>query len=191
MTEDYEFTALCVLQGQRVHYVPKAIIYDEQPLFFKETVKQRKRWCTGSTQSARLLLGRLLQKGAEQHSWVALDIALIYLMPLVLVPSFLVGAFGVMWLCYKVAILGMVQVLLFLFFTVAGFAFFALLGFTLLAAVLMKWTCGKVLPRCAAGLLFFPLYVLSWVPITIYSLFKEQTVWEPIAHTRGINMGQM
>ena len=32
MTEDYEFSAQCAMLGERVHFVPEALIYDEQPL---------------------------------------------------------------------------------------------------------------------------------------------------------------
>ncbi len=190
MTEDYEFTALCVLQGQRVHYVPKAIIYDEQPLAFKETVKQRKRWCTGGAQSARLLLGLLLRKGVRNRSPIALDLALIYLMPVLLVPTLFVSLYFGVWLAYQVIVFGTAQTLLALFFTATGIALLSLITLTILATVLMKWTCGKVLPHTFIGLLFFPFYVASWVPITVYSLFIKQTTWEPIAHTRGLNANQ-
>ncbi len=191
MTEDYEFTALCVLQGQRVNYVPKAIIYDEQPLLFKETIKQRKRWCSGGAQSARLLLGRLLREGVRQRSPMALDLASIYLMPVLLLPSLCVGICSGLWITYQVAMYGTAQALLVLSVTATGAAAIALCALAVLAAVLMKWTCGKVLPHTVLGLLFFPLYVASWIPISIYSLFKKQTTWEPIAHTRGLNMSQM
>ncbi|MFQ9679986.1 MAG: glycosyltransferase [Ruthenibacterium lactatiformans] len=32
MTEDYEFSAQCAMLGERVRFVPEALIYDEQPL---------------------------------------------------------------------------------------------------------------------------------------------------------------
>ena len=50
MTEDYEFSAQCAMLGERVHFVPEALIYDEQPLTFRQSWKQRRRWTTGSLQ---------------------------------------------------------------------------------------------------------------------------------------------
>ncbi len=191
MTEDYEFTALCVLHGQRVHYVPSAVIYDEQPLLFTETVKQRKRWCTGGAQSARLLLGRLLHSGLQNRSAVILDVALVYLMPILLLPSLFIGSLCSGWLVYFLLHFGTAQALFSLFFTATGIGMLALMALSLLATCLMKQTCGRVLPHTSTGLLFFPLYVISWVPITVYSLFKRQTVWEPIAHTRSLDMNQL
>lgn len=41
MTEDYEFSAQCAMLGERVHFVPEALIYDEQPLTFRQSWKQR------------------------------------------------------------------------------------------------------------------------------------------------------
>ena len=44
ISEDLELTAQCVLAGEKVWWVPKAVTYDEQPLTYEESVKQRRRW---------------------------------------------------------------------------------------------------------------------------------------------------
>ncbi len=47
LTEDIEFTTKCILQDVRVEWVPEAITYDEQPLTFAQSWRQRCRWSTG------------------------------------------------------------------------------------------------------------------------------------------------
>ncbi len=190
ITEDYEFTACSVLAGQRVHYVPAAVIYDEQPLHFWETVKQRRRWCTGGVQGAKLYCGRLAKQGLKSRSPVTLDLALTFLMPWLQIPALLCGAATAGWLIYQVVAAGALYVL-WMALTAIAFAFVAWVGVALLAALLMKLARGRLLPRTLAGVCFFPLYVLSWIPIAVYSLFFKKKSWEPIAHTRALGMGQI
>ena len=41
-------TAQCVLADVQVAWVPLAVTYDEQPLTYRESVKQRRRWSSGT-----------------------------------------------------------------------------------------------------------------------------------------------
>ncbi len=190
ITEDYEFTACSVLAGQRVHYVPSAVIYDEQPLHFWETVKQRRRWCTGGVQGAKLYFGRLAKQGLKSRSPVTLDLALTFLMPWLQVPALLCGAATVVLLVLQAVAAGALYVVWMVLSTLV-MAFVAWVGVALLAALVMKLARGRMLPRTLAGVCFFPLYVLSWIPIAVYSQFFKKTSWEPIAHTRALGMGHM
>ena len=47
LTEDVEFTGQCALRGERIAFVEDAITYDEYPILFKASWKQRKRWSAG------------------------------------------------------------------------------------------------------------------------------------------------
>ena len=47
LTEDIEFSVNCALQGKVIGYCDKAIIYDEQPITFKQSWDQRLRWSKG------------------------------------------------------------------------------------------------------------------------------------------------
>ena len=50
LIEDIEFTIDCVLRGERVALSYDAIVYDEQPTSFRQSLRQRKRWCKGYIQ---------------------------------------------------------------------------------------------------------------------------------------------
>ena len=47
LSEDLEMTVQCALAGEKVVWVPRAITYDEQPLDYAVSVKQRRRWTSG------------------------------------------------------------------------------------------------------------------------------------------------
>ena len=190
MTEDYEFTAQCLLAGQRVQYVPQAVIYDEQPLRFGTTWRQRRRWSTGGVQAAARYLRPLATQGLRRRSCALLDLCLTFLMPYLQLPSMLLGAVSLGYTAVRLmgdGLLGSAAVLGALLLCGLG----ALCALSLLAALFMKLSCGRLLPGTLSGLVFFPLYALSWTPITVLSLFRRQKTWDPIAHTRAVGMGQM
>ena len=47
LTEDIEFSANSILEGTRISYTPTAILYDEQPITFRDSWNQRFRWAKG------------------------------------------------------------------------------------------------------------------------------------------------
>lgn len=53
ITEDIELSLICVLNDKKVVYADEAITYDEQPLEFKTSWKQRARWSFGIMQCAK------------------------------------------------------------------------------------------------------------------------------------------
>ena len=50
LTEDVEFTGQCALKGEKIAFVEDAITYDEYPIDFGASWKQRKRWSAGIIQ---------------------------------------------------------------------------------------------------------------------------------------------
>ena len=71
LTEDIEFSANSILEGMRISYTPTAILYDEQPITFRDSWNQRFRWAKGFYQvfwhyGARLAKGIAVNpKGAR------------------------------------------------------------------------------------------------------------------------------
>lgn len=67
LTEDIQFTAACLLAGERIGYCPQAVFYDEQPVDFGQSWRQRLRWARGYVQVLRHyglgLLRGLFRKG--------------------------------------------------------------------------------------------------------------------------------
>ncbi len=47
LTEDIEFSTASIVRGRRISYTPTAMLYDEQPLTFRDSWNQRFRWAKG------------------------------------------------------------------------------------------------------------------------------------------------
>ena len=47
LTEDIEFSVNCALKGQKIGYCDTAVLYDEQPITFRDSWNQRFRWAKG------------------------------------------------------------------------------------------------------------------------------------------------
>lgn len=188
MTEDYEFSAQCVLAGERVCFVPGAVIYDEQPLTFLQSWKQRRRWTTGSLQGLELYGGRLFAHAVSEHDMVSADMYLTFLSPLLQVVSALTAVLGtalMLWMGrldpINLAVIVAVA---------AGSVLASALGCAAaaLAAVLMKKT---PLPGMAKSILSFWVFMGSWMLITFVSVFKWQESWDPIAHTDAVGISDL
>ena len=50
LTEDAEFSAANILEGERIAYCADAVLYDEQPVTFRQSWRQRLRWAKGYLQ---------------------------------------------------------------------------------------------------------------------------------------------
>lgn len=191
ITEDYEFSAQCVLAGEKVHYVADAIAYDELPLTFAQSWKQRRRWVTGFVQSMRLYMDRLFACARQRRSAVVLDVALAYVAPVVQLASLLCGLVSMMLSAYGIFEMHLIpatQAVLLLLATVAAlFVVCVLFG-----ALVMRISHPKIhmLP-IVKGLALFAVFLVSWLPITLISLFKGQTKWEAIHHTRAIGLSSL
>lgn len=60
LSEDTEFSVTQLLSGEKIGYCPDAIFYDEQPVSFAQSWRQRLRWAKGYLQVWRRYGGRLL-----------------------------------------------------------------------------------------------------------------------------------
>lgn len=184
ISEDLEITAQCVLAGEKIHWVPKAVTYDEQPLDYAQSVKQRRRWTSGTLQVAEGYLGRVEDAvGVDGKYLVPADLGATLLIPAyqaAALCSLLASAFSACLDCRTVpqalaVFLG--AVLLNLSVTALG---------STLAAALVLTVEGKWDRRIVKGLLTYWLFLLSWIPITLSCYWKKTTEWEEIRHTRNV-----
>ena len=187
MTEDIEFTAQCILENEKVAWVPEARIYDEQPLTFEQSWKQRKRWSTGMIQGCGRYCAPLLKRAVKDRSALSFDQFVFFLAPVMQV------------LCFVSMILSAVtaifyqQVKLFpdawfyiqLFSPVASFLGTAFMAYV---TVLIEKKYSKKMWK---GILYYWVFVMSWIPINLLCLFKKSTVWHEIKHTRSVRLADL
>lgn len=174
ITEDTEFCILCALNGYKVEYLKDAITYDEQALDFKTSVKQRKRWSYGTLQCLKKYGNELLKKGNAQ----SLDLFIFLstsIFQLIAVVSQLVNSTP-----YSLMYNGILSTII-------------SLVVSYLTSIFIAVTVVVVNKKKAnfKGIIFFPIFILTWIPINITVLFKKECKWEQITHDRVINIDEV
>ncbi|MFV0414579.1 MAG: glycosyltransferase family 2 protein [Oscillospiraceae bacterium] len=190
LTEDYEFSAQCVLHGEKIHYVADAIVYDELPLTFGQSWKQRRRWSTGFVQGMEIYMHHLFRYAVQKSSPVAFDLALAYIAPLIQLISLVLGVASFLLSAYGVLELNLMPVTQAALWLLAG-ALLLFLGCTIFAAVIMRLHHKQKPATMAKGVVLFAVFLISFVPIGLLSLFNKKIKWEEIKHTRSANLKEM
>lgn len=188
MTEDIEFTAQNVLRGNQVTWVPRAIIYDEQPLTFAQSWKQRKRWSTGQIQGFQRYGMPLLRRLFQKQDIRCLDQFIFFLAPAMqavylasLVTGFLLD---LLMLNYHFFPRTDLYYQMFVSFNVSYLLSIAMCIFTLLLE-------RKANRKITKSVLYYWIFIASWIPINILCMFKKTTVWHEIKHTRSVRLSEL
>lgn len=174
LTEDMELMAYCAEHRVKIGYVSDAVTYDEQPTTFVTSWKQRKRWVVGNYQCLVWHFKSLIYSIVVHQNREALDALLVYLSPVcqfLSIFSVILGFFVVPLIPYLLS-LGIGAILLYL----------GAIGICFLAVSYE----GKKPKRFMGGLLTFPIFVLTWLPLNIIYLFKKDQNWEHIKHHRNL-----
>lgn len=167
LTEDLEFAAQCAEIGVQVHYVPEALTYDEEPLSFKVSLRQRLRWSAGVQSVANRYFGRLIWKKPSWLRWdLAAHVIMIYVQLLALIP---VG--------YSLFSMPPMQILQTLSISLVSFW----LG-TMVMGTFLSVTAKRDLRKMWSTILLYPLFILSWYPLHICGLLFKPKTWKPIKH---------
>ncbi len=180
LTEDIEFTADSIIKNEIIGYCGDAILYDEQPTKFSQSYLQRLRWAKGFYQVLSNY-GSKLFKGILKGSFSCYDM-LMMLMPAMLLTLISTAmnliAIPIGIITESTELFSLIRSLL---QTLSGFY---LMFFTLGAiTTITEWkqihsSTGKKI----VYLFTFPLFMLTYVPISIIALFRK-VKWEPIQHS--------
>ena len=186
LTEDIQFSTVCATKGWRIGYCDDAILYDEQPVTFSQSWRQRMRWAKGFYQvnahcGMPLLRGCL--RGPIRFSCydmlmtvapcTLLTIAAVFInlfccVTMLSLPSFL-ARFMLRYVARS--LLDMLT-----------WSYGVMFAYGLLT-VLAEWRRIPVSPlKKVMYLPFFPLFMFSYIPITLTALLVH-VEWKPIRHT--------
>ncbi|NCB31510.1 MAG: glycosyltransferase [Clostridia bacterium] len=180
ITEDVEFSTDCILAGERIAYSPNAVFYDEQPVRFSQSWRQRLRWCKGYLQVLRHYGLRLARGMVAPHGFACFDIIMSIL------PALSIGLIGCtlnlgygLWAALWEG--GSLQVLLGSFLGGIGHMY-ATLYFIGLTVTVAEWKRVACSPFKKLLYTFtFPLFTFTYLPISIAALFQP-VEWKPIYH---------
>ena len=172
IAEDAEFAAQCAGAGYRVSWVPEAVNYDEEPTDFLLSLRQRKRWCSGIMQVAKQKMVPLWRESCPRPM-------LRWDSTMFLTAPFAQAVSGILLLSSLLAA-ALTGDLLSLQVALAGCGLYWAGGMAL--AVFLCLAGGYGLRGMTGTVLFFPVFMASWVPLQMASLFKDTKTWRPIAH---------
>ena len=179
LTEDLEFTMDSVLHGDRIGYCGTAILYDEQPVTFAQSWRQRLRWSKGFLQVFRYYGPALIKRAVRERDFSAVDFTLLVCPFTVLsVARLLLGclfaAFGfVTWTSQLSSLVSWVTGGM-----LGALGMMAIAALTILAE---RDHIGASNKELLAYVLDFPIYMLSYVPISFQAVFAKSE-WKPIEH---------
>lgn len=185
MTEDIEFSAICALNNIQISFVRDAITYDEQPLDFKSSWKQRKRWSVGTLQCLKLYCLKLLKTGIKEKIPQCIDMAFFYVAPLFQLASFLLLIMLAIYIRFDDTYILRIMydnqyISIILGYVVSIFI-------ALLVILILK----KGLKKYVKGIFTLSIFMLTWIPINIICLFKKDFKWEKIEHTRNVDTSEL
>ena len=187
LTEDLEFTSRVISDGYRIGFCRKAELYDEQPVEFRISWRQRLRWSRGYLQMLGkygLGLFKNLFRTELPNRFASFDI-LMNIVPAIVMGGLglIINAVNMIWLLLNEAPADEL-VLPLLKAVVGGYALFFIMG---LITTISEWkhihtsTGKKIL-----YMFTFPLFMFTFMPISIESIFVR-VQWKPIRHTRAMN----
>ena len=188
LTEDIEFTAATVITGEKIGYAGRAMLYDEQPITFKQSWNQRMRWAKGFYQvlgkHGTGLIKRIFSFG--KGSFSAFDMLMNIMPALLIMLSCLI--FNIAMLIYNlVAVDGTMQSTM---LSACGMAvayslgyYYCMLFFLGAVTTFTEWAKIPASTWMKLRTMFtFPLFMLTYVPIAVAAIFKK-VEWTPIEHT--------
>ncbi|WP_442601671.1 glycosyltransferase family 2 protein [Paenibacillus sp. KN14-4R] len=185
LVEDLEFTMRCVQRNIYPTFNYDAKVYDEKPLTFKASCKQRLRWMQGHFSVARRYFFPLLWQGIKERSWTKIDTALYA----VNVYNLFLGSIVTVALWIDIAIPGPN-------FFPSIFLSIPLLFNSLMFLTYAQFPVALLLEKAPSKmwkhLILYPVFLLSWWPVTFYAFFTQNNKqWSHTEHTRVIRLEEM
>lgn len=189
LTEDIEFSTDLIVHGQKIAYAPNAIVFDEQPITFEASWRQRMRWSRGFYQVLINYGGKLLKTIGSSKSFSAFDMFMTIAPGMLLTLASIVINSICMVIGFVDPNLTMVvtqttcEALL---FTLVNF-YAILFGFAVLT-VATEWK--QIHARTIDKIKYipmFPIYMLTYAPIAVIAMFKK-VEWTPIKHTVAVSV---
>lgn len=185
LTEDIEFSLKRIIKGKKLGWATDAICYDEQPVGFKQSWSQRSRWTVGHIQCIKRYTKELAIATKENKTIMNFD-GLLYILGSI--PMFIISIILVLTNFLMYAGKGItgaelsVNILMYILPT-----FFLPIG----TGLLVMWLDKRPIRPMLKGLLYYPLFIASWLLINFKCMFIRTVKWEKIEHVRDIKIADV
>ena len=185
LTEDIEFSLKRIIAGKKLGWATDAIVYDEQPVGFKQSWSQRSRWTVGHIQCLKEYTKPLAVAVKDNKTVMNFD-GLLYML----------GSIPMFVLTIVLLILNVV-----IYLTngmTAGELLWNAVRYIIPTFLLPIFTGimimiidKKPIKPMIKGLALYPLFLGSWLLINLKCLFKRDTSWEKIEHNVSKSINDM
>lgn len=179
LTEDIEFSVDQICKGRTVGMCEDAELYDEQPVKFRQSWRQRLRWAKGFLQVIRHYSGRLI-KGIFKGNFSCFDMTM-NIMPALIIETVLV--------LFNLAVIIAGLIMREDLGVAVSSLLWTLLNHTLVLmavgaiAIATEWKHVRTTPfKKIWSVVVFPLFMFTYIPIMFASFFSK-VEWKPIEHT--------
>ena len=182
LTEDIEFSLKRIIKGRKLGWATDAIVYDEQPVGFKQSWSQRSRWTIGHIQCLQEYTKPLAGAVKKNKTLMNFD-GLLYMMGsipmfimtiVLLLINFVMFIFGGM--TPMDLLINCLRYILPTFFL------------PIFVGIVIMIIERKPIRPMLKGLALYPLFLGSWLLINFKCLFVRDTKWEKIDHVRDIKI---
>jgi cellulose synthase/poly-beta-1,6-N-acetylglucosamine synthase-like glycosyltransferase len=189
LTEDIQCSAQYAISGRKIGYCGQAELYDEQPVTFRQSWRQRERWAKGFYQVLGRYGGGLFKNSFFKFAcW---DI-ITTIFPALFLTLAMIFSFGI--LSIVCVFLGDTWTALYAAqCIVSGFLFLYVLTFLIgLFTTVTEWNKIKMSTFKKFFYLFtFPLFMVTYLPIAIVALFRKRIEWKPIVHEAKVSIEEL
>ena len=187
LTEDIQFSVDCAIQGKKIGYCDKAVVYDEQPTTFRQSWDQRLRWSKGFYQVDREytlpLLKGCFRRGRLGTSCYDMFVTVAPGMLLTLLMILFNGVILAACLTQPAYLATRIIHETVGFMGSAVWNFYVGLLFYGLITVLSEWRHIDAAPVQKLGyVLTFPIFMFTYIPISLSALVRKVD-WTPIYHS--------
>lgn len=182
ITEDIEMSLLSIARGYKIGWAKDAIVYDEQPLGFKQSWTQRLRWSVGHIQCFKEYFSELAKQKDVTPTMIDAGIY-IFGMPMLLLSiiNFILTVIIYAMIPYKFLMLNEVLKIISVL----------TLCVMLLLSVLTLIHDKKSLKKIWKGIITAPLFFFSWTLINLMAFTKKKIEWKPIEHVKSVNINEI
>lgn len=179
ITEDIEMSLISIAKGYKIGWAKDAIVYDEQPLGFKQSWTQRLRWSVGHIQCFKEYFAEVAKQKDLTPTMIDAGIY-IFGMPMLLVSiiNFILTMIIYFLVPYKFLFLNEILKII---------SIVTILGMALLS-ILSLIHDKKSLKKIWKGLVTAPAFFFSWTIINIIAFTQKKIEWKPIEHVKSKKM---
>ncbi|MBB6669817.1 glycosyltransferase family 2 protein [Cohnella nanjingensis] len=186
LVEDLEFTIRCIQRGIKPKFNFDARVYDEKPVSFRASARQRLRWMQGHFDITRRYMISTLWQGIKERSWVKIDAA-IYIFNAY---NFLIGFLLTATLWFDLLLPGSPH--FDSIYSVAPAWIAIPISLYIYAQLPLSMLLEKVNWKLYFRLITFPIFFFSWWPVTFWAFFTQNNkTWSHTEHTRVLRLEEV